>query len=105
LAKYEEGTGMRKALESMSIPNVKTITTRMLIDDRGNLWVETHEKKEEEDRALKAYDIFNADGSYEAKVWLDKDPAIILKEKMYLMVTDEETGYRVVKRYRLVWKE
>lgn len=105
LARYEEGSGMRKALESMSTPNVKTITTRMLIDDRGNLWVETFEKKEEEDRALKAYDIFSADGSYEAKVWLDKDPAIILKEKMYLMDTDEETGYSVVKRYRLVWKE
>lgn len=105
LAKYEEGTGMRKALESMPMPKVKTITTRMFIDDRGNLWVETYEKIEEEDRILKAYDIFNADGSYEAKVWLDKDPAIILKEKMYLMVTDEETGYSVVKRYRLVWKE
>jgi len=96
---------MRKAVEAMSTPKVKTITTRMLIDDRGNLWVETFEKKEEEDQVLKAYDIFSADGSYEAKVWLDKDPAIILKEKMYLMETNEETGFSVVKRYRLVWKE
>lgn len=105
LAKYEEGTGMRKALEAMSMPKVKTITTRMFIDDKGNLWVETFEKIEEEDRILKAYDIFNADGSYEAKVWLDKDPAIIYKEKMYLMETDEETGFSAVKRFRLVWKE
>ena len=105
LARYEEGSGMRKALEAMSMPKVKTITTRMLIDDRGNLWVETFEKKEEEDRILKAYDVFNGEGSYEAKVWLDKDPAIILKEKMYLMETNEETGFSVVKRYRLVWKK
>ena len=105
LARYEKGTQMRKALEEMSTPNVKTITTRMLIDDRGNLWIETFEKKEEEDRALKAYDIFNAEGSYEAKVWLDKDPAIIYKEKMYLMDTDEETGFSAVKKYRLVWKK
>ncbi len=103
IARYEEGSKMRKALEAMSTSNVKTITTRMLIDDMGNLWVETFEKKEEEDRALKAYDIFNVDGSYEAKVWLDKDPAIILKEKMYLMETNEESGYRVVKRFRLAW--
>ena len=105
LARYEEGSGMRKALEAMSMPKVKTITTRMLIDDRGNLWVETFEKKEEEDRILKAYDIFNADGFYEAKVWLDKDPAIIYMEKMYLMETDEETGFSAVKKYRLVWKK
>ena len=105
LARYEEGSKMRKAVEAISTPKVKTITTRMLIDDRGNLWVETFEKKEEEDQVLKAYDIFSADGSYEAKVWLDKDPAIILKEKMYLMETNEETGFSVVKRYRLVWKE
>jgi len=104
-ARYEEGSKWRKALEAMSMPKVKTITTRMLIDDMGNLWVETFEKKEEENRVLKAYDIFNADGSYEAKVWLDKDPAIIYKEKMYLMETDEETGFSVLKRYRLVWKE
>jgi hypothetical protein len=96
---------MRRVVEEMPMPKVKTITTRMLTDDLGNLWVETHEKREEEGTTFMAYDIFNADGFYEARVWLDKDPAYVLKEKMYLMETDEETGFRIVKRYKIIWKE
>jgi hypothetical protein len=104
-ARYKDAPSMRKVIEGMPMPNVKPITTRMLIDDKGNLWVETHEEKEEEGQIIKAYDFFNADGFYEAKVWLDKDPTDILKDKMYLMETDEETGIRIVKRFKVVWNE
>ena len=103
--RYKNIPSMRKVIEGMPKPNVKPITTRMLIDDKGNLWVETHEEKEEEGQIIKAYDFFNADGFYEAKVWLDKDPTYILKDKMYLMETDEETGIRIVKRFKVVWNE
>lgn len=96
---------LKKMVRGMSMPTVKTITSRMLVDDSGNLWVETHEQREEEDRVFTAYDIFNQEGYYEAEVWLDLRPEIFVKGKMYLMHTDEETGYRFVKRYRVVWSE
>jgi len=83
----------------------KTITPQMRVDDVGNLWVETHELREEEEKAFTAYDIYNPDGYYEAKVWVDLKPEIFMNGKMYRFHTDEESGYRFVKRYRIVWNE
>jgi hypothetical protein len=96
---------LKKKIRKMSMPIVKTISSRVLVDDSGNLWVETHEQKEEGDRVFTAYDIFNADGYYEAKVWIDKGPSLLMKGKMYRMETDEETGYRFLKRYRVIWTD
>jgi hypothetical protein len=104
-ARYENGRNTKKIAEDMSMPQIKTITPRMLVDDSGNLWVESHEQNEEEDRTFTAYDIFNADGYYEAKVWIDKGPSLLMKGKMYRMETDEETGYRFLKRYRVIWTD
>jgi len=94
---------MQKMVRGMAMPSVKTITPQMLVDDEGNLWVETYEKKEEEGKDFTAYDIFNLDGYYEAKVWVDSKPRLFAKGKMYRFHTDEETGYMMVKRYRVVW--
>ena len=96
---------LKKKVRKMSMPAVKTISSRMLVDDSGNLWVETHEQKEEEDRTFTAYDIFNADGYYEAKVWIDKRPSLLMKGKMYRIETDEESGYWFLKRYRVIWTD
>lgn len=96
---------LKKLVKEMPMPKLKTITPYMLVDDLGNLWVETHEKKEEEDRIITLYDIFNKDGYYEAKVWLDKRPSLFVKGKMYQMETDKETGHRFMKRYRAIWSE
>ncbi len=97
--------GLKKMVQGMAMPAVKTVTPQMLVDDRGNLWVETYEQREGEDKVFTAYDIFNPDGYYEAKVWVDVKPEILVNGKIYRMHTDEETGYRFVKRYRLVWSE
>jgi len=106
-SRYEErgSEGLKKMVQGMSLPSVKTITPQMRVDDSGNLWVETYEQREEEDKVLIAYDIFNPDGYYEAKVWVDVKPEIFMNGKMYCFHTDEETGYRFVKRYRVVWSE
>lgn len=97
--------GLKKMVQGMSMPAIKTVTPQMRVDDSGNLWVETHEEKEEGDRTLTAQDIFNPDGFYEAKVWVDVKPEMFVNGKMYRFHTDEETGYRYVKRYRVVWSE
>ena len=104
-SRYAESENMKKMVQGMSMPAVKTITPRMLVDEEGNLWVETYEKKEADDKDFTAYDIFNPDGFYEAKVWVDVRPNIFMNGKMYRFHTDEETGYRIVKRYRVVWSE
>jgi hypothetical protein len=88
----------------MPWPKVKTVTERMLCDDRGFLWVATNETKDEDKRKLTAYDVFDAEGRYDARVWLDFNPARFAAGKMYRYKEDPETGVRVLTRYRIVWE-
>jgi len=106
-SRYENSTmeGLKKKVQGMAMPAVKTITPQILVDDVGNLWVETFEQREEEESVFTAYDIFNPDGYYEAKIWTYLKPEIFVNGKMYCFHTDEETGYRLIKRYRVVWSE
>lgn len=85
------------------MPGVKTVTERMIVDDVGNLWVETNELREEKDSLLRAYDIFNEDGMYVYKVWLERAPGLFKGEHMYRLERDEKTDYRSLKRYRVIW--
>jgi hypothetical protein len=87
----------------VQMPPVKTITDRLVVDDLGNLWVETNEEKEEQGKSFTAYDIFDEDGVYIAKLWLDISPGIFRDGKMYTRESDEDTGYRMYKRYRVIW--
>lgn len=91
--------------KNLEMPSVKNITDSMVVDDSGNLWVETNEEKQEEGKTLVAFDIFNEDGIYEAKVWLDISLGLFRNGKMYTRETDKESGYRVYKRYRVDWIE
>jgi hypothetical protein len=95
---------LRKVIEEMEMPKVKSIVERMYVDDEGNLWIRTNEIKEEEDKILTAFDIFNSDGYYFAKVWTAIIPSIFKKGKMYRMDTDQDTGYRSLKRYKVIWE-
>lgn len=88
----------------MPWPKVKTVTDRMLCDDRGFLWVATNETKVEAGLKLTAYDVFDAEGRYDARVWLDFNPARFAAGKMYRYKEDKDTGVRVLTRYRVVWK-
>ncbi len=97
---------VRDLYEDMPWPKVKSVTERMFCDDRGWLWLVTHEEKEEGGRKLQAFDIFNADGVYDARVWLEAAPGQwkFAAGKMYRFEEDEETGIRVLTRYRVVWE-
>ncbi|MDH7513287.1 MAG: 6-bladed beta-propeller [Clostridiales bacterium] len=94
-----------KLAEQMEFPKVKTVTDRLVVDSDGNLWVRTNEEKKEDEKTLRAYDIFNSDGFYEARAWLDIMPFLFAKGKMYRMAEDEETGFPLLKRYGIIWKE
>ncbi|MCJ7580991.1 MAG: 6-bladed beta-propeller [Candidatus Aminicenantes bacterium] len=95
---------LKKAAEALKMPKVKNIVVRMYVDDKSNLWVRTNEKKvDEEDKILTAFDIFNPDGHYYAKVWTEFTSLVFKKGKLYVMATDELTGYQTLKRYKVVW--
>ena len=97
------GEMMRKAIESMKMPKVKSVVVRMYIDDESNLWIRTNEKKEEENKILTAFDIFNPDGHYYARIWIEFTSLIFKKGKLYWMDVDNLTGYQTLKRYKVVW--
>jgi len=89
----------------VELPKVKTITENMLVDDRGNLWVATNELDKSREQPRRAWDIFNPDGHYLTRLWLTIRPGIFVDGKMYRLHTDEETGFRTVKRYNITWSD
>ena len=93
----------KKLVKEMELPKVKSITNRMLVDDESYLWLQTYEQKKEGDQIITAYDVFNSEGHYYARVWCEIIPGLFIKGKMYNMETDKETGYRTLSRYRVVW--
>jgi len=95
---------IKKAVEEMDMPKVKSIVEGMYTDDEGKLWIKTNEKQEDNKKSLTAFDVFDSDGNYFAKVWLADIPLIFKKGKMYRMDTDQETGYQSLKRYKVIWK-
>jgi len=96
---------MAAIFPKMELPKIKPVSDLLLVDSAGNVWVQTNEMKKEGTKGFIAFDIFNPDGFYDARVWLDTTPEFFANGKMYRMAEDAETGLRRVKRYRVVWKE
>jgi len=94
---------VEKAVKDMKMPKVKNVVSRMHVDDESNLWVRTNEIKEEEYATLTAYDIYNSDGIYYAKIWTPVLPFLFKEGKMYRMDIDSDIGYRTIKRYKVIW--
>ena len=107
LARYRErgDENQIKLVEGMDFPSVKNVMVRMMTDDQGNLWVQTHEIREEGDTEATAYDVFTRDGTYDMRVWLEVRPEVIKKGKMYVRDADPDTGYTYIKRFRMIWSE
>ncbi len=94
---------VESAVRNMKMPKVKNVVARMHVDDDSNLWVRTNEIKEEEYVTLTAYDIYNSDGIYYAKIWTPVLPFLFKDGKMYRMDIDRGMGYRSIKRYKVIW--
>ena len=94
-----------KIAKKIALPKIKTIANRLIVDNRGNLWMETNETKKENEIDYVAYDVFNRDGYYDSKIWLDQSPDLFIKGKMYKMETEKETGHFYLKRYYVIWSE
>jgi hypothetical protein len=95
---------IRKAIMDREMPKEKSVVEEMLVDDHSNLWIQTNEKKIDGDKILTAFDIFDSEGNYFAKIWTAAIPSIFKKGKMYMMEKDQDTGYKTLKRYKVIWK-
>jgi len=105
-ASYENNPSAlyRKLAAAIELPKVKNVVAEMLVDDECKLWIQTNEKKKVEDEILTAFDIFDSNGHYYARIWTEFTSFILKKGKMYRMETDQETGYQTLKRYKVVWE-
>ncbi|MGB7294750.1 MAG: 6-bladed beta-propeller [Candidatus Aminicenantales bacterium] len=92
-----------KMIKEMELPKVKTVAERMIVDSAGSLWVRTNEDRKDGEKTLTAFDIFNPEGIYEARVWLEFTPLFFPDGKMYRTIEDEETGSLQLKRHSIAW--
>lgn len=96
---------LEKSRKEIPKPDYFPVTKRMVVDDYGNLWVETFEKKEVNGKELTAIDIFNEKGFYETKIWIEVKPKIIKNNKLYELIYNDDTGSNEVRRYNITWIE
>lgn len=89
----------------VELPKVKTVADDMFVDDRGNLWVATNELDARSKPPRRAYDIFNPEGRYTCRLWIDFRPGVFVRGRMYRVHSDAETGFASVKRYSVTWSE
>jgi hypothetical protein len=71
------------------------------LDDKNRIIVQTWEKTEDRERYY--YDVFDPEGKYIAKISLKFRPQIWKKHKLYTIEEDEE-GFQMVKRYKVIWR-
>lgn len=110
LSEYKKSKNpeFKKLADKIPLPEVKTISDVMVVDDKNNLWIQTNERKEENGKIYTAYDIFNINGIYAAKVWCDLPewnwiPVIFKNGKLYCLYIDPETEAKFIKRYNVKW--
>ena len=105
LSRYENDNIRLKFARQIVMPKNKTVTNRMIIDDMGNLWIETFVEMKKNERTFTAYDIFDNEGIYDTRVWCSIRPGIFANGKMYLFKTEEETGQKSLIRYDVLWED
>ena len=74
------------------------------VDEEGRIFVGTHEKSERGNAYY--FDVFDSEGRYLAKVPLKIEPFKPhrwRRNKLY-SVEEDEKGFQVVKRYKMVWE-
>jgi len=106
LDSFETTAENRSAIEKNAAkPDLKPVTPYMIVDDFGRLWLQLHESKKDGERILTAFDVFDDRGRYDCRVMSAFIPGLFQGGKMYRYETDDETGERYLKRYRVIWKD
>lgn len=72
------------------------------VDEEGRIFVQARERFEGQLRYV--YEVFDSEGRFRAKFYLEAEPLLWKKDKMYALAEDEE-GFQSIKRYRVIWEE
>jgi hypothetical protein len=70
------------------------------IDDEGRIFLGTYEKAEKGEGYY--YDVFDSEGKYLAKIPL-KDKPQVWKNRDFYTIEEDDEGYKVIKRYKVMW--
>jgi hypothetical protein len=92
--------GYSKSLKFV-FPKYHSAYQNFTLDEEGRIFVQTWESSE--DGKGNFYDIFDSEGKYIAKIFLNFPPYVWKKNKLYTIEEDED-GYQCVKRYKVTWK-
>jgi len=72
------------------------------VDDDGRIIVQARERSGGQLRYV--YEVFDPQGRFRAKFYLDAEPLFWKKDKMYARAEDDD-GFQSLKRYRVIWEE
>ena len=87
--------------KNLSIPKHYPAFGWLTTDDEGRIFIMTWERMPEKEGYY--CDAFDAEGKYIAKIPLKIRPSLLAKKKLYAVEENEE-GYHLVKRYKVIWK-
>ena len=82
-------------------PDVYPPFIRFSCDEEGRIYVQTYDKTE--DGEADYYDVFDSGGKYIARFSLKYWAIVWKKQKLYTIEEDDD-GFQVVKRYKVIWK-
>lgn len=85
----------------IEIPKYHLAYKHISFDDEGKIILGTYEKAKDGESYY--YDVFDSEGKYIAKIPLRIQPLIWKENKLYTIEEDEE-GFQVVKKYKIIWK-
>ena len=85
----------------LDIPQYHSAYRDFTIDEENRIFVQTWEKAGNEEGYY--YDVFDSEGKYITKIPLKYPPQVWKKNRLYTIEEDEE-GFHIVKRYKIMWK-
>lgn len=85
---------------AIKFPKYKSFYSMILKDDKGRIYVAKYKLSIDKDK-IAEFDLFNREGYYLYKLKMSLYPRIIKDGYIYRTESDQETGYRRVKRYKI----
>ena len=84
----------------LDIPRYHPVYRDLTVDEEGRIYVRTWEKEGKTNAYY--FDIFDSGGKYIVKIPLSFNPAVWKNGKVYA-IAEDESGFQVVKRYKVIW--
>ncbi len=86
---------------TLDFPSYHSAYQGLTIDEEARIFVQTWERSENEEGYY--YDVFDSEGKYIAKIHLKFPPRIWKRNKLYTLEEDQN-GFHMVKRYKVIWR-